>query len=454
MEYRRLFDIIPYQLVKYPQPSALVMHQDRKWKSFSTAECVDIINRVSGAFLKLGLKRGDTLGIITEGGSPQWNFVDFAAQQIGAIPVPIHANSTIDDISYILRDAAITVLIVGNKKHLEKVVKSDEQNGQLKHIYSLEKIKNVKHWDDLTATLTAKYLPTIEARKAAIHEDDLATIIYTSGTTGYPKGVMLSHKNIISNIKATISLVPVNCDKRTMSFLPLSHVFERMVTYTYMAVGASIYYAGGTNNLMERFKSVKPHYFTSVPRILEKMYAGILEAAKDKSRFSKAILNWALNVGKRYPDSSRVSLGYWFKVKWADLLVYRKWRAALGRRVEGVIVGAAAMPVELGRLFSAAGIDVREGYGLTETSPVISFNRFEPGGVRFGTVGIPIPGVEVKIESPDASGEGEVLVKGPNVMMGYYNQDQETKKVIDEKGWFRTGDIGMFTEKTILTNYR
>ena len=450
MEYRRLFDILPYQMVKYPQKEALVRRHDRKWLPFSTKDCLEMIDRVSAGLLKLGLKRGDTIGIITDGGSPQWNFMDFAAQQIGAIPVPIHASVTIEEIRYILKDAAISIVLTGNKLLHEKIIEADKPIGNLKKIYCLEKVINQAHWDDLISEPGTKYLPEIEARKAAIHEDDLATIIYTSGTTGNPKGVMLSHKNIISNIKATIALVPVNCDKITLSFLPLSHIFERMVTYTYMAVGASVYYSDTMDRVMENLKDVKPHYFTSVPRILEKIYHGILDAANNKNQFQKKIIHWALRVGERYPDSNKVSLLYWFKLRLANIFVYRKWRSLLGNRVEGVIVGAAALQPQLASLFAAAGIDIREGYGLTETSPVISFNRFEPGGVRFGTVGIPIPGLDVKINTPDENGEGEIIVKGPNVMMGYLNNPVETKKAIDPNGWFYTGDVGTFVNKRFL----
>ncbi len=450
MEYRRLFDILPYQLAKYPQKEALVMRRDRKWLPFSTKACLEMIDRVSAGLLKLGLKRGDTIGIITEGGSPQWNFIDFAAQQIGAIPVPIHAPVTMDEVRYILKDAAISFVLTGNKSLHEKILEADKSIGNLNNIYCLEKNVNKSHWDDLISEPEIKYLAEIEARKAAIHEDDLATIIYTSGTTGNPKGVMLSHKNIISNIKATIALVPVNCDKKVVSFLPLSHVFERMVTYTYMAVGASIYYSDSMDRIMDHLKDVKPHYFTSVPRILEKVYHGILDAANDKNRLQRKIIHWALRVGERYPDSNKVSLPYWFKLRLANIFVYRKWRSIMGNRVEGIIVGAAALQPQLASLFAAAGINVREGYGLTETSPVIAFNRFEPGGVRFGTVGIPIPSVDVKINDPDERGEGEIIVKGPNVMMGYFNQPDETKKVIDQNGWFHTGDVGTFVNKRFL----
>ena len=370
--------------------------------------------------------------------------------QIGVVVVPIHAAISKKDLEFILNDAEVKYCIVSNRELYERVTAARENAIGLKGIYTLEKLPDVPGWDNLVKVPNEKHLEAFQGFKAAIHEDDLATIIYTSGTTGQPKGVMLSHKNIVSNIKSTIALTPVNCDKRILSFLPLSHIFERMVTYTYMAVGSSLYYCNLDEMILENIREVRPHYFTSVPRLLEKLHDGILQEAARQSSFRRKLIYWAIKLGKRYKGRKGMSLPYWFKSLFADLIIYRRWRKALGGRIEGIAVGAAALLPELGRLFSAAGIEIREGYGLTETSPVISFNRFEPGGVRFGTVGIPIPGVEVKIDEPNDEGEGEILAKGPNVMLGYYKNEEETKAVIDEDGWFRTGDIGKFVHKRFL----
>ena len=388
------------------------------------------------------------MAIMTQIGSPRWNFLDFGAQQVGGILVPIHAQARTHEIEYILNDAEVKYLVVANREFYERVLPLHEKVTSLKKIFTLEKLPDIPHFDDLLEEPTDRHLAEFEGRKASIHEDDLATIIYTSGTTGNPKGVMLSHKNLVSNIKATISLVPINCDKRALSFLPMSHVFERMVTYTYMAVGASVYYAERREVLVENIKEVRPHYFASVPRFLERTYDTIVEKGEERGKFSRRILHWAIRLGERY--DGRMGLIYFLKLKIADLLVYRIWRNALGGKVEGVVVGAAALQPRLGKLFSAAGIDIREGYGMTETSPVISFNRFEPGGVHFGTVGIPVPGVEVKIENPDENGDGVILVKGPNVMMGYHNLPERTMAVLDKDGWLTTGDVGQFVHKKFL----
>lgn len=448
IDFRRLFDIFPYQAAKFPNKAALVSKQDLGWKKYSTQECITEINKVSAGLLNLGLKRGEKIGIMTQLGSPRWNFLDLGAQQIGGVVVPLHAQVREHEIEYILSDAEVKFLIVTNREFYERVLPIHKKLPNLKKVFTLGKLPNIPHYKDLIVEPTARHLAEFEGRKAAIHEDDLATIIYTSGTTGNPKGVMLSHKNIISNIKASISLIPVNHGKRTLSFLPMSHIFERMVTYTYMAVGASVYYAERRDAVAQNIKEVRPHYFASVPRFLEKVYDTILEKGEEQGKIARRVLHWAIQLGERY--EGKVGLLYFLKLKIADILVYRRWRKALGGKVEGVVVGAAAMQPHLGKLFSAAGIEIREGYGMTETSPVIAFNRFEPGGVHFGTVGIPIPSIEIKIDSPDENGEGQILVKGPNVMMGYHNLPERTLAVKDESGWLKTGDVGKFVHKRFL----
>ncbi len=450
MDFRRLFDLFPYQQAIYPQKIALAHRDGLKWQKYSTKECLTQINKTSAALLDLGLNRNDKVALLFDRGNAYWNFLDFGMQQIGVIVVPVHSAIGDHELEYILKDAEVKFCITSSNALYEKAEKIFENILTLKKIFCLEKIKNVPGWESLSKEPTDKHLEEFQGLRAAIHEDDLATIIYTSGSSGTPKGVMLSHKNIVSNIKATISLVPINCDKRVISFLPLSHIFERMVTYSYIAAGASVYYVDKTESLVEYAKEVRPHYFTSVPRFLEKFYDGILERVRGMSRLKKAIFLWAIKLGEKYEGKKNISVLYFLKLKIADLFVFSSWRIALGNRVEGVIVGAAALQPRLGRLFSSAGIEIREGYGLTETSPVISFNRFEPGGVRFGTVGIPIPGIELKIDKPSDEGDGEILVKGPGVMLGYHNQPELTAKVLDDEGWFHTGDIGKIVYKRFL----
>ena len=386
MDFRRLFDILPYQQARYPQKIALADRQGINWNYYSTQDCLTQINKVSAGLLHLGLKKGDKVGIMTTLGSPRWNFLDLGMQQIGVITVPIHASISNTDLVYILRETVMKFCVVANRELYNKLMSIKDEVPFLQKIYTLEKLPDVPGWEDLIKEPTARHYESFQTYKAAIHEDDLATIIYTSGTTGEPKGVMLSHKNIVSNIKAIIALTPINASKRSISFLPMSHIFERMATFTYMAAGTSIYYVSNRDKLDEVIKEIKPHFFAAVPRFLEKAYEQIIERSQAKGKLIARLVNWAIKLGKRYKGSKKMNLLYWIKLLFADVLVYRIWRKGLGGKVEGIMVGAAALNPELGRLFSAAGLEVREGYGLTETSPVVSFNRFERGGVRCGTV--------------------------------------------------------------------
>ena len=450
MDYRRLFELFPYQEFRFPQKVALAQKKGLNWEYYSTQECIALMNRVSAGLLELGFKKGDKAAIYAHIGSPKWNFIDLGMQQIGVVVVPIHSTVSEEHLLHILTEAEIRLCLVSRRELFQKVAKLSEQTPQLKKIFTMEQLPDIPGWDDLVVEPSEKHYEAFQNIRASIHEDDLATIVYTSGTTGIPKGVMLSHKNLISNIKSTIALVPVNCDKRVMSYLPLSHVFERMVTYAYMAVGASIYYPQENRALHEQLRALKPQYFTTVPKSLEDIYGDISSKSRKRGLWWRSLNKWAISVGEKYNDRVRMSFFYWLKLVVANLLVFWYWRRQLGGKVEGIISGAAALPVKIGKVFSAAGIEIREGYGLTESSPVITMNRFEPGGYRFGTVGIPIPGVEVKIDQEDENGEGEILVKGPNIMLGYYQQEEATKETFNEEGWLKTGDLGKFVHKRFL----
>ncbi|MCB0565956.1 MAG: long-chain fatty acid--CoA ligase [Phaeodactylibacter sp.] len=450
MDFRRLFDILPYQQARFPNPVALACKEGIEWQRYSTAACIEEANRVSAGLMALGLKRGDKVAILTQRGSPRWVFLDIGMQQIGVIPVPIHASCSREELTFILNDAAVQYGIVANRELLDKLKALQPETPALKGLFTLQELPDAPGWQDLIVEPTAKHLDALQGLRSAIHEDDLATIIYTSGTTGEPKGVMLSHKNIVSNIKATITLIPADYSKRAVSFLPLSHIFERMVIFTYMAAGTSVFFLDQQENVPDFLREVKPHYFTAVPRFLEKAYDAILEGANQRSLLLKRLILWAISVGEQYKERGPFRPLYWIKLQLASLLAFWYWRRQLGGRVEGIIVGAAALQPRLARLFTAAGIPVREGYGMTETSPVISFNRFAPGGTRFGTVGIPIPGLELRIDAPEGEEEGEILVKGPNVMLGYYQRKEATDAILTEDGWLHTGDIGKIVHKRFL----
>ncbi len=450
MDYRRLFELFPYQQVRFPQKIALAQKKGLKWDSYSTEESIQQINRVSAGLLDLGLKKGDKAAIYAHIGSPRWNFIDLGMQQIGVIVVPIHSTVTDEHLLHILKEAEIKYCFVSKRELYDNVQKLEKRTPEMKKIFTMDQLPDLPGWNDLVVEPTEKHYEVFQTLRAAIHEDDLATIIYTSGTTGLPKGVMLSHKNLVTNIKATIALVPINCDKRVLSYLPLSHIFERMVTYAYIAVGATIYYPQENRSLQEQLKILKPQYFTTVPKSLEDIYGYISSKSRKRGLWWRVLNKWAIRIGERYNDRVRMPPVYWIKLVLANILVFWYWRRQLGGKLEGIMSGAAALPIKIGKVFSAAGIEIREGYGLTETSPVVSMNRFEPGGYRFGTVGIPIPGVEVKIDKKEEEDEGEILVKGPNIMLGYYKQEDLSKKAFQEGGWFKTGDIGKFVHKRFL----
>ncbi|GLR18999.1 AMP-dependent synthetase/ligase [Portibacter lacus] len=429
-----LYDIPYYQKGKYPNQEAICIIENGKWFSLSINEICDQINRLSQGLSQLH-NNPTNIGIYADYGSPYWNIIDYAIMKSGNISVPIHGNASQEDVLHILKDAEIPLIFIGGSQQLKYLPENID-------IYSMERMPSHPHYSILFKEPVNSVLKPIQA-------DDLATIVYSSGSTGLPKGVMLSHRNIISNIKSVISLLPIHHKHIAASYLPLSHIFERVAVYTYLTVGASIYYIKDPKTLIPSVKDIRPHYMTSVPRVLEKVYDHINKAIKSAGPIKKRIIKWALVSSKKGRKHSANPLKR-LELMICDLLVFRKWRNVLGGRLEGLIVGAASMPAHISYLFYDAGIRIREGYGLTETSPIVSFNRFEAGGNKFGTVGIPIPSVDVRIYKPDENGEGEIIVKGPNVMLGYYKNEALTKEKIDENGYFHTGDVGKFVNKRFL----
>lgn len=464
MDFSRLFEILEYQQARYPHAVAAAGRKAGQWQTWTTAALLTERDHFSAGMLHLGLRPGDRVGILAHCGSPEWLIADMAMLQIGLIPVPIHTTARLDEIQHIAKDAALRACFVSNAAMFEVLQKAgivlewtfsfETNGGSLKEdISDHQYFHSVQFWNEISCEPDEHLAGKIAYYRAGIVETDLATLLYTSGTTGLPKGVMLSHLNIVSNVKAVLAIVPLGPQMAAVSFLPMSHILERMVCFTYQAAGTPIWFSDSLERLPKTLQEVRPHFISAVPRVLERMYERLLEERNRGGRLKRKILDWAIALGERFPYSGGLEMPFDYRLKcWlADWLVFRHWRKRMGGRIRYIAVGAAALQPKLGRLFSAARIQVREGYGLTETSPVIAFNRFEPGGVHFGTVGIPAPGVEVRIGvEQDEQGNGEVEVRGPNVTRGYWNLSEETAERFTPDGWFRTGDLGHFEFKRFL----
>nr|MDQ3073311.1 long-chain fatty acid--CoA ligase [Bacteroidota bacterium] len=362
---------------------------------------------------------------------------DMGAMQIGAVNVPVYPNISMEDYRHIFSQAQVRILFVGDKTLYQRLQGLQSQVTSLEKIYSLTKTDGIPHWSELLSARDSVPQQVVDEIKDSIKDTELATLIYTSGTTGIPKGVMLSHRNIVSNIISAAQTIPVKEGHRALSSLPLCHIFERMVSYLFMYKGTGIYYAERMDTIADNLKEVKPHFFTTVPRLLEKVFEKIMGKGEALTGMKKKLFFWSVALGLKYEIDKPLSLGYRAQLAIANAIVFKKWRAALGGDVISIISGAAALQPRLARIFTAAGIPVKEGYGQTEASPVIAVNRYEKGGTRFGSVGKPLDNVEVKI-APD----GEILAKGPNVMMGYYQMPDLTAETIDSDGWLHTGDVG------------
>lgn len=441
-EPTRLFDIIPYQLGTNPKSNCLTDKQEGEWISYSTEEVNSIIEKFSLGLLKLGINPKDKLAIISPNRT-EWNFVDLGILQVGAIDVPIYPNISLSEYEYILNDSEAIYVFVANEDLYDKIDSIKSRLEKQIKIYSFDKIEGKNYWKEILDLADESLKNNLNKIKENIKPDDLATIIYTSGTTGTQKGVMLSHHNIISNVKSLIKIMPINKTHRVISFLPICHIFERTAVYYYMQIAAAIYYAESIEKVPVNLHEVKPNYFTTVPRLLEKIFDKIMEIGRDLKQPKKAVFGWAVNLANHFNPQGKTNWFYDLRLWAARKVVFSKWLEALGGEVKGIISGAAALQPRLGRIFTAAGVNIVEGYGLTETSPVITCNRFED--YYIGTVGNPIPDVQIKI-----SDIGEILTKGPNVMMGYYNKPEETKAAIDDEGWFHTGDMGVMVQGKYL----
>ena len=438
----RLFDFYAFQQKHYPTEDSLAGKVNGKWEKYSTAKVIDLSNKLSTGLLKLGIAPGDKIALISNN-RPEWIITDLAILQIGAVNVPMYPTISEKVYEFIFNDSEVKVVFVSDTEILEKVRKAQNGCPNLKSVFSFDKIENTTHWSTLCSE--NPNIEQIEKLKSQIKASDLATLIYTSGTTGSPKGVMLSHSNIASNTIASKERLPVNEDARGVSFLPLCHVYERMLSYLYVYTGVSLYFAESLETIGADIKEVKPEVFTAVPRVLEKVFDKIIAKGAELTGIKKSLFFWAVNLAEKYEPYAANGPIYEMKLKIANKLIFSKWREALGGQVKAVASGSASLNPKLARIFNAAGIPVLEGYGLTETSPVVSVNQVENNGMKFGTTGRPITGVQVKIAE-----DGEILVKGPNVMMGYYKRPDLTAEVLDENGWFHTGDIGEMVDGQFL----
>lgn len=444
---QRLFDIVQQRSIEAPLETMLAAKENGQWRTYSCEEVWTTARQLAGGLLKLGIanevlepEQQEKIAIISLN-RPEWIITDIAVQLTGAVLTPVYPTISPAELVYVLSEAEVKVIFVASVDMYDRFKYAFREIPTLKKVYSFDEIEGVANWRELIAV---ENKPD-DAVIARIKRETLATIIYTSGTTGNPKGVMLTHHNIVSNIEDSMpafTFAEPGC--RALSFLPLNHIFERMVTYVYLHSGVSVYYAENMDTIGLNLKEVKPLVFTTVPRLLEKVYERIMNTALELKGIKRALFFWALDLGKRYDNVNKGSIGYRMQLWLANKLIFSKWREALGGNVKAIVTGSAACQERLARIFTAAQIIIMEGYGLTETSPVITVNRFETEGRRFGTVGPLIDDVEVKIAE-----DGEILTKGPNVTIGYFKHPELTAEAIKD-GWFHTGDIGQWVEGKFL----
>jgi len=435
---QRLFDFPYYQLENYNLKDALVTKYDGVWKSTSTKEYVEQINKISRGLLRLGVKPNDKVALISTNNRTEWNIMDIGVMQLGAQDVPIYPTISEDDYAYVLNHSESVFCFVSDKEVYDKVMAIKAEVKSLKEVYTFDVIDGAKHWSEVLELGTDDSNQNeVQALMDKVSENDLATLIYTSGTTGRPKGVMLSHKNIASNAIHSSTRLPLDKGSaKALSFLPVCHVYERMLQYMYQYGGVSVYFAESIETISDNLKEVKPEVMSAVPRLLEKVYDKIIAKGADLTGIKKKLFFWAVELGLKYEPYEKNGWWYETQLKLARKLIFSKWQEALGGNLKVIASGSAALQPRLARVFNAADIKVMEGYGLTETSPVVSVNDMRNGGFRIGTVGRPIPETTVKIAE-----DGEVLVKGPQVMMGYYKDKEKTDEVLED-GYFHTGDIG------------
>jgi long-chain acyl-CoA synthetase len=451
-EKSRLFDFLQNQLEHFPLTDMIGGKENGHWKIYSTAEVNSIVNNLSTALIRLGIsgndmtvEKQDKIALISKNRS-EWLMLDMACQQIGAVLCPIYPTTNVNELEFIFNDAGVKLAFVSGQEIMDKVTAVRAQVPSLVNVYSFDELPGVAYWKTILASQNESDNVQLEQVKATISAEHCATIIYTSGTTGTPKGVMLSHRNIVSNILNAVKSFPLEENKysRSLSFLPLNHIFERVASYMYICAGISIYYAESLDTIAENLKEIKPDVFCTVPRLLEKVYEKIMSKGAELTGIKRTLFYWAVALGDQYDVSKNQGVFYHLQLAIANKLIFNKWRSALGNNIKFIITGGAACQIRLIRIFTAAKIPIYEGYGPTENSPVISINSQYVGGTKFGTVGPILLGQEVKLEA-----DGEICVKGPSVMMGYYKRPDLTAEAIID-GWLHTGDIGVFEDGKFL----
>ncbi len=447
MEVRRTFDLLDRYAENYVVEDALAIKRNKKWELFSTQEYIDNSHYFAYGLMEMGYKVGDKIATVSSN-RPEWNFIDMGLSLGGFVHVPIYPTISEGEYTHIFNDSGVKMLIIGDKILLKKLTPLAKEAKSIEEIFTINKIDEERNYEeilDLGKKSESKHKDELQKVKDDISPKDLVTIIYTSGTTGNSKGVMLSHQNLVSNFIATAPVQPMEFGAKVLSFLPLCHVYERMMNYHFQYKGLRIYYAENMGTIADNLKEIKADGFNTVPRLLEKVYDKIIAKGKDLTGIKKQIFFWAVDLGLRYELNGENGWLYEQKLKLARKLVFDKWNEALGGNISTIVSGGSALQPRLSRIFHAAGMKVMEGYGLTETGPVIAVNNAFYPNIKFGTVGPVIKDVEVKIAE-----DGEILCKGPNVMMGYYNAPHLTEEVIDEDGWFHTGDIGVLEEGRFL----
>jgi long-chain acyl-CoA synthetase len=448
MEPTRIFDLLTRIQNRYADKTDILAGKEKgQWRRYTVQEYITNCNYVSYALLSMGIGKGDKIAIISNN-RPEWNFTDFGISQIGAVSVPIYPTISIEEYTYILTHAEPKVVFISDKSLYEKIKPVADKIPGIIKIYTFDKVAEAAHFSELIADgkNTGSGLESeLEKSKAAVNPKDVVTIIYTSGTTGFPKGVMLNHSNLMSNTIASSFIHPLGPEAKTLSFLPLSHIYERMLTYHFQYKGISIYYAESMGTLLDNLKEIKPDVIAVVPRLLERIFDKIISKGKELKGIKHFLFFWAVNLGLRYELNGKNGWLYEIQLSLANKLIFVKWREVLGGNIKVISSAGAALQPRLARIFWAAKIPILEGYGLTETSPVIAINNMVTKEVMFGTVGPRLKDVEIMIAE-----DGEILTKGPNQMVGYYKEPKLTEEAIDKNGWFHTGDIGTFIDNKYL----